>query len=184
MVGMIAVLRMRKGYLQFLEAAAQLLKTHDSLHFVIAGDGGGRELLTQKINALGLQKSVSWLGYREDVPNIMASLNILVLPSTADEGIPQAILQAHAMGKSVVGTNVEGIKEVIRDGETGLLAVPGQSESLAEKIGLLARDPILRQTLGNRGREQSLNYSLTRMCERLEDLYSRYLNPLRPQPRA
>src|SRR5204862_1422704 len=123
-VGMISVLRSWKGHDYFLEAAARILKKRQDVRFVVAGDGPRRETIRNQIAALGQQEKILTLGHREDVPNILASLAVLVLPSTAHEGVPQILLQAQAMGKAIVATTVGGIPEVVTDGETGLLVPP------------------------------------------------------------
>ncbi len=176
LVGMISVLRSWKGHDYFLAAAQELVQQNVRAHFVVTGEGPRRQWIEQKIQELGLSGKVTLLGHREDVPNILASLSILVLPSTAHEGIPQIILQAQSMGKAVIGTSVGGIPEVVRDGETGLLAALQSGPALAEKITRLLNDPALRQRLGQQALAYAQReYSSERMCERLEALYARYL---------
>ena len=173
LVGMISVLRSWKGHATFLEAAALLLKSLGrSVHFVIAGDGPGREELAGRIAGGPWKDRVTLLGHRADVPNVLASLEVLVLPSYAHEGIPQIVLQAQAMGRAVVATRVGGIPEVVEDGTTGLLVPPREAEALAEKVAGLLADAGLRERLGARARERvERDYSLDAMGERLVGLY-------------
>jgi len=173
LVGMISVLRSWKGHATFLEAAAELLKSSKRpVRFVIAGDGPGREELTAKIVQTPWKDHVTLLGHRADVPNVLASLDVLVLPSYAHEGIPQIILQAEAMSRAVVATTVGGIPEVVEDGVTGLLVPPRNSDALAEKIGALLDDSDLRSRLGKAARENiERHHSLDAMGERLLALY-------------
>jgi glycosyltransferase involved in cell wall biosynthesis len=175
LVGMISVLRSWKGHATFLEAAALLLEKHSRpVRFVIAGDGPGRDELAAKIAQTPWKGFVTLLGHRTDVPNILASLDVLVLPSYAHEGIPQIILQAQAMSRAVVATTIGGIPEVVRDGVTGLLIPPKDSQALADKIGILLGDPKLRDRLGEAGRAQvEKNYSIDAMGERLLVLYEK-----------
>ena len=120
LVGMISVLRSWKGHATFMEAAAKLLADSGRrVHFVIAGDGPAREEWTQFIKDKPWAGNVTLLGHRADVPNVLASLAVLVLPSYAHEGIPQIILQAQAMARPVVATTIGGIPEVVEDGVTG-----------------------------------------------------------------
>ena len=173
LVGMISVLRSWKGHATFLEAAAQLLKSGRKVRFVIAGDGPGREELAGKISAEPLKGNVTLLGHRDDVPKVLASLDVLVLPSYAHEGIPQIILQAEAMARAVVATTIGGIPEVVEDGVTGLLVPPRDPDALAQKIGLLLDDPALRTRLGAAARAKiEATYSLDAMGERLLELYA------------
>lgn len=175
LVGMISVLRSWKGHATFLDAAAQLLKSSKRpMRFVIAGDGPGRQELTEKIAQAPWKDGVTLLGHRNDVPNVLASLDVLVLPSFAHEGIPQIILQAQAMSKAVVATTVGGIPEVVEDGATGLLVPPREPTALAEKIGRILDDPDLRRRLGQTARAHiAEQHSLDAMGERLLGLYEK-----------
>jgi len=174
LVGMISVLRSWKGHATFLDAAAQVQRSCGrAVHFVIAGDGPGREELTQKIAQAPWLGQVTLLGHRTDVPNVLAGLDVLVLPSYAHEGIPQIILQAQAMGRAVIGTTVGGIPEVIEDGMNGLLIPPREPVVLAEKIELLLKDAALRERLGAAARQGiEKHHSLDAMGERLLGLYA------------
>ena len=177
-VGMISVLRSWKGHAFFLEAAAELVKQGTPAHFIIAGDGPGRDWLPKEIERLGLTSRVKWLGHREDVQSVLASLAVLVLPSTAHEGVPQIVLQAQATAKPVVGTTVGGIPEVVADGETGFLAPPKDGPALARLIQRLLQDPALRERMGQKAREKvEAFHSLDYMCGRLEEIYRNYLVP-------
>jgi glycosyltransferase involved in cell wall biosynthesis len=173
LVGMISVLRSWKGHATFLDGAAKLLKdSKRPVHFVIAGDGPGREELTGKIGQEPWKNHVTLLGHRDDVPNVLASLDVLVLPSFAHEGIPQIILQAQAMARAVVGTTIGGIPEVVENGVTGLLVPPRDPDALAEKIRLVLDDSDLRARVGRAARENiEKHHSLDAMGERLLGLY-------------
>jgi len=174
LVGMISVLRSWKGHATFLDAAALLLKTSKQpIHFLITGDGPGRQELTDKIAKEPWKGRVTLLGHRSDVPNVLAALDVLVLPSFAHEGIPQIILQAQAMARAVVATTVGGIPEVVEDNVTGLLVPPRNPEALAEKIAALLDNPDLRSRLGKTARaEIEAHHSIDAMGERLLKLYA------------
>jgi len=173
LIGMISVLRSWKGHATFLDAAALLLKqTNRPLHFVIAGDGPGRQELTAKIAQEPWKNHVTLLGHSSDVPNVLASLDVLVLPSYAHEGIPQIILQAQAMSRAIVATTVGGIPEVVTDNLTGLLVPPRNPEALAEKISTLLHDPALRTRLGKSARQSiEQHHTVDAMGHRLLSLY-------------
>ncbi len=173
LVGMISVLRSWKGHDTFLEAAAELLKAGRPIHFIIAGDGPGRAELTQKITASPWRENVTLLGHRTDVENVLASLDVLVLPSYAHEGIPQIILQAQAMARPVVATRIGGIPEVVEDGVTGLIIEPRDAATLAARIMRLMELPALRTQLGTAARAYAeSNHGIDRMGARLLDLYT------------
>jgi glycosyltransferase involved in cell wall biosynthesis len=173
LVGMISVLRSWKGHATFLDTAARLLgEAKRPLRFVIAGDGPAREEWTAKIAQEPWKGRVALLGHRADVPNLLASLDVLALPSYAHEGIPQIVLQAQAMSRPVVATTIGGIPEVVEDGVTGLLVPPRDAEALAEKIGSLLDDPALSSRLGRAARANiEKYYSLDAMGEKLLGLY-------------
>lgn len=175
LVGMISVLRSWKGHATFLDAAARLLKNASRpVRFIIAGEGPGREVLTEKISREPWKDNVTLIGHRTDVPNILASLDVLVLPSYAHEGIPQIVLQAQAMARPVVATTIGGIPEVVADGVTGLLIPPRDDEALANRISSLLDDPARATRLGKAARQSiEENYSLNAMGQRLLELYDR-----------
>ena len=175
LVGMISVLRSWKGHGTFLEAAAKLLKeSRRPVRFVIAGDGPGRQELTEKIAPEPWKDRVTLLGHRNDVPNVLASLDVLVLPSFAHEGIPQIILQAQAMARAVVATTVGGIPEVVENDVTGFLVPPRNPEAMAEKISMILGDPALRSRLGETARKNiEKHHSLDAMGEKLLKLYDK-----------
>ncbi len=173
LVGMISVLRSWKGHATFLEAAAKLLADSGRrIHFVIAGDGPARDEWTRFIQQEPWNGNVTLLGHRSDVPNVLASLDVLVLPSYAHEGIPQIILQAQAMARPVVATTIGGIPEVVKDGVTGLLVPPKDGEALAQKIRAVLDDPALAESLGHAARAHiEKSYSIDAMGARLLELY-------------
>jgi glycosyltransferase involved in cell wall biosynthesis len=173
LVGMISVLRSWKGHATFLDAVALLLKAAKRpMRFVIVGDGPGRDEIAGRIAQEPWARSVTLLGHRADVPNILASLDVLVLPSYAHEGIPQIILQAQAMSCAVVATTIGGIPEVVEDGVTGLLVPPKEPEALAKKMSLLLEDSSLSATLGQNARKHiEKSYSLDAMGARLIEMY-------------
>jgi glycosyltransferase involved in cell wall biosynthesis len=174
LVGMVSVLRSWKGHATFLDAAARLIReSKRSIHFVIAGAGPGEETLRQKIAGEPWKGRVTLLGHRGDIPNVLASLDVLVLPSYAHEGIPQIILQAQAMARPVVATTIGGIPEVVQDNVTGLLVAPKDADALAQKIESLLSDSALANRLRLAGRAQvEGKYSLAAMGERLLRLYA------------
>jgi glycosyltransferase involved in cell wall biosynthesis len=191
LVGMISVLRSWKGHATFLDAAAAYLirNVKRAVRFVIVGDGPGRETLEEKIALEPWKDHVTLLGYRTDIPDILASLDALVLPSYAHEGIPQIILQAQAMSCPVIATTVGGIPEVVENGVTGLLVPPRDPVALAEKITAVLSDPKLADRLVVAARDNvEKHHSLDAMGERLLKLYAathmRVGSPARPRPTA
>ncbi len=178
LVGMISVLRSWKGHDDFIVAAKLFLERSPSspVHFVIAGEGPCQASIRAKIESSGLTDRVHMLGYRGDVPDVLASLAVLILPSYAHEGVPQIVLQAQAMARPVIGTRIGGIPEVIRDGETGWLVPPRDPVALADTLRRVLEAPGLAAEAGRRAFERiSQFHTLDVMGRELEKIYGRYL---------
>ena len=176
-VGMVGVLRSWKGHLFFLKAIPEILKRVGNAHFYIAGDGPQRENIENAIREMSLMEHISLLGHREDVPEIMAALDLIVHPSYANEGIPQSILQAFAMRKPVIASDTGAIGEIVIDRETGFLIKPGDPKEIAESVIELYNNPDLVTLLGNEGRLLVVReHSIEKMLNKIEALYGRLLN--------
>jgi glycosyltransferase involved in cell wall biosynthesis len=143
LIGKIGVIRGWKGYDDFLEAIPIILEKISEARFVIVGDGPGFEQIRSKVRAAGLGDKVALLGHREDVPEIMAALDVQVLASFTGEGTPQVIPQAFAMRTPVVATSIASIPELLGNGERGVLIEPRNPRSLAEGVLKLIDDPDL-----------------------------------------
>lgn len=172
LVGTVGVLRDWKGHADLIEAAGILDGKGLEFTFVIAGGGPDRDVLERKIAGAGLDGVVRMLGHREDVPEVLSALDLFVFPSYANEGVPQALLQAMASGKPVVASHIEPIMEVVADGVTAVLTPPRDPSSLAEAIERLHREGELAGALGRRAREHVVeHHSLKAMTDRMEELY-------------
>ena len=141
LVGKVGVIRGWKGYDEFLEAIPIILEKVSEARFVIVGDGPGFEQIQSKVWAAGLGDRITLLGYREDVPEIMAALDVQVLASHSGEGTPQVIPQAFAMRTPVVATSIASIPDLLGNGERGVLIEPRNPRSLAEGVLKLIGDP-------------------------------------------
>ena len=116
------------------------------------GEGSRLDALTQQVRDLGLERSVIFTGRRDDVPAVTTSLDVAVLPSYREaQGL--TILEAMALSRPVVASNVGGIPEMIEDGRTGLLVPPHDSTALADAILRLLRDHPLADTLARAGHD-------------------------------
>ncbi len=179
-IGMIGVFRRAKGHPILLEAIAILKKQGFKAHFVIVGEGPMMEATQQKAAELGLQSEVTFTGEREDVPDILRTLNLLVMPSI-HEGIPQVGLQALATKTPVVGSDVGGIAAIFRPGKTGRLVPPENPPKLAEAIRDVFDQPELTAQLAEGGRRLvEEEHSFDTMLRQLEAIYLRYLPQHRP----
>ena len=156
LIGSVCFLRNYKGLDHFLEAAVLIVKQVSRCRFVIVGDGPERERLNGLIASLGLNDHVRLTGHRQDVPEVMAALDVFVVSSTAGETLTQTIPQALAMERPVVATRIGSIPDIIQHGETGYLAPPGDPQELAHYILELLRDPEQGAVMAKNGRERVL----------------------------
>jgi glycosyltransferase involved in cell wall biosynthesis len=171
LIGMVSVLRSWKGHDYVIEAAERIRNRLPEARFLLVGDGPRREVLQSMVKEKGLSDTVLMPGHREDVPDIIASLDILVHPSYANEGIPQTLLQGLAMKTPIISSDLKPLLEVIMDGETGLTVPVRDSKALADKIEMLLKDNDLKETLVNNGRKYVMNFSRERMLDLTEELY-------------
>jgi len=175
-IGMVAVIRSWKGHEDFVDAVDMVLKEFPQAKFFIVGDGPRKEIVCNYIKEKGLQDSIIMTGHRDDMPQVMASFDIMVLPSYANEGLPQALLQALSMGRPVVASNVGSIPEIVIDGETGYLIPPRNPSQLADRMISLIKENGLRDEMGKAGRNLvASRFSLEGMLDRIESLYRELL---------
>jgi glycosyltransferase involved in cell wall biosynthesis len=160
-----------KNHELFLRVAAKLAPRFPSLQFVLAGDGPQRQHLEQVAHSLGVGRSILFLGDRRDIPAVLASFDVSVLPSRS-ESLSNVIIESMAAGLPVVAADAGGNCELIRDGETGVLVPLGDEEALGHAIERLLSDVELRREMGHRAREAALaNYSVGKIRDRYQDLY-------------
>jgi len=170
-IGTAAVLEERKGHRFLLEAAAELKRQGRRLKYRIAGDGSQREKLERLAQSMGLQQDVEFLGFVSDVPAFLSAIDIFVLPSLF-EGLGVAVLEAMAAARPVVASDTGGLRELVADGETGLLAAPGDSIALARAIAQLASQPERMRAMGASGRARVEKYfTMEKMARENESYY-------------
>ena len=174
-VGMIARINASyKNQSGFLRAAARLGQRVSKAEFLLVGDGPMRPELEREAAALGLQNRVRFLGDRRDVPAILASMDVSVVPSTS-ESLSNVILESMAAGVPVVATAVGGNVEVGGDGRV-LLVSPNDDEALAAGLERVLADEQLRREMSRRGRQFAQeNFSIERIREQYCELYSEVL---------
>lgn len=169
---MVGVIRGVKRHLLALEVFATLAKERPNLHVWLAGDGPMRHEVERRCDELGLSGRIHFLGYRDDVPELMNAADALLLTSRS-EGVPQVITQALGSGLPVVATNVGGIPELITHGQTGLLAPAEDVAALTAALRSVFEDPAWAQNLGERGRSHVLaRYTLAAMLDATESAYA------------
>ena len=157
--GLIFVSRLveKKGLTHLIEAMARLVAQHPELRLTIIGDGPLREPLTQLVSKLDLQDHVHFAGSlpNAELPNYLRAAQISVMPSV-QEGLGLVTVEAMGCGCAVVASDLPAVRDVVIDGETGLMVQPADSAELAEKIGRLLADDTLRDTLAAAGRRHAL----------------------------
>jgi L-malate glycosyltransferase len=170
-IGAVGRLTPVKGLTYFLEAAQRILRKEPRARFVILGDGELRaELIAQSVR-LGLDGRVRLLGSRSDVYDIVAAMDVFVMPSL-DEGTPMALLEAMALGTPVVASEVGGSPDVVTDRGTGLLVPAAHAEALAAACLTVLSDRALAEAMSARARERvSREFSHETNADRLVDVY-------------
>jgi glycosyltransferase involved in cell wall biosynthesis len=175
LVGTIAILRRKKGHHVLLNAIPLVLEKIPEAVFIFAGDGPQKQNILNRISELGLLNKVVMLGLRKDIPDILKSIDVFVLP-TLQETLGTSFLEAMAMGKPVIGTNVGGVGEVIKDGVNGYLVEPDNPVALADAIIKMFRDKEKAGQMGIEGRKiAKQDFSLEKMREGMFALYSSLL---------
>jgi len=169
LIGIVAMLRCWKGHDCLIEAMTML---PGDIELVIVGDGPRRKALERQISKLGLQGRVRMQGEQADVLPWLRALDIFALPSCANEGVPQALVQAMLVELPCVTTPVGGIPELAEHERTALLVAPRDPPALAAVLGRLAGHAGLRRELGEAARKHCVEgYSYERMLDRLEAIY-------------
>ena len=170
LVGTVGRLDPIKNHPAFLRMAARLAPKFPNVQFVLVGDGPLRANLEAIANEAGLGNRVLFLGDRRDIPAVLASLDITVLPSKS-ESLSNVILESMAAGVAVVAADVGGNTELLTDGETGFLTTDDDG-ALARAVETLLLNDELRINCGRRARLQaSAQYQLDVIRDRYEQLY-------------
>ena len=177
-VGTVLRLEKIKGIEFFVAAANRILAETPEARFVVVGDGRQRPSLERNNGVLKLEDRIRFLGERNDVHDILPTFSIFILPSLV-EGMSMALLEAMATARPIVATRVGGNKDLIRDGENGLLVTPGDSGEMARAALKLLRYPEWAKRLGQSARTDILNHhSADRMVQKLEGIYEELLAPI------
>ncbi len=167
----------QKGIDILLDAVRLLAITHTGFMVLIVGDGVERDFLQKEAKMGGIENRVSFLGFRNEVCEILKSVDVFVLPSRY-EGMPFAILEAMAAGLPVIATDVGDNSFLIDDGITGFIVSPNDSVTLAEKLQILLDNPLLGKTMGKIAQQKVLLYNDARMVRKLETVYDSLLSNL------
>ncbi len=176
LVGTVGHLAAHKGIDLFLEAAALAAAERPDLRFVVVGEGSEEPPLRSLVSRLGLRERVQFTGFREDMPDVFAGLDLFVLASRSGEGSPAVVKEAMAAGVPIAATRLEGLEELVQDGVHALLTPSGNAPALARAMILLASDPALRSRLRAAAAERVHEFTADRMVERTETVYRSLLD--------
>jgi len=168
--GVAARLVPQKG-IEFLIEAAQILKERGlDIGVAIAGDGELKKKLEAMVDARNLRDTVVFCGYQFDIAPFLSALDVFVLPSLW-EGLPIALLEAMAMGLVCVATDIDGVKEVIEHGRTGLLVPARNSTAIADAVQSVLGEQEKFRPIGERAKEEVKKYSWADSARRIADIY-------------
>ncbi len=146
LIGNIGRLSEQKGMNYFIDAAEIVTRNHPEARFVIVGDGELKNQLHERVKSKHLQDVFLFLGYRNDIQNVISQLDFIVL-SSLWEGLPLTPIEAYSVGKTVIGTAVDGTQEIIRNGIDGYLIEPRSAAQIAQKIEKLLDQPKIRRKM-------------------------------------
>ena len=167
LIGIVATLRSWKGHRYLLDALARL--RNREVNLVIVGDGPQRAALESQVDALSLRGRVVFAGQRDDVAPWLRALDVFALPSYANEGVPQALLQAMFAGVACITTDAGAIAEIARHGDTALVVAKEDAAALAGGLDVLLADARMREKLAANARAFVVpRYGLPAMLDRME----------------
>jgi glycosyltransferase involved in cell wall biosynthesis len=179
--GMVAIVRDKKGHEDLIEAVQPMLADRPNLHVVMAGDGPWFNKIRNIVEGKGLGDRIHLLGFRTDVPNVLRGCDFFVLP-THQEALGQSYIEAMAAGLPVIGTDVDGVPELITHGVNGLLVPPHDIAALRAAMTRLIDNPKLRAQLGVAGRLLTdASFTVDGMADETIDFYWRGILERRPQ---
>ncbi|MDP2863383.1 MAG: glycosyltransferase family 4 protein [Desulfobacterales bacterium] len=159
-----------KGHRHLIEAAGNIVDARPNTTFVFLGDGELSDELKNMASKLGLKEKVKFPGWRPDVAEVMSAFDLFVLPSL-NEGMGRVLVEAMALGKPVVASNVGGIPDLVIHNHNGLLVPPADVEGLVKSINIFLHDPKKRKEMGDRGKVVAADYSTDAMIQKIERLY-------------
>jgi glycosyltransferase involved in cell wall biosynthesis len=176
-VGTVGRLTPIKGHIHLLRAAVDIVAERPDIFFVFVGEGELRDDLQRYATEAGIAENVRFPGWRSDVERLLSVFDIFVFPSL-NEGMGKAIVEALAMGRPVVASNVGGIPDLVISGENGILVRPADDHALFEAIKTLCENPDKRRRLGERGRETAAGYNVEAMIHKIDRLYCGLISPV------
>jgi glycosyltransferase involved in cell wall biosynthesis len=173
-LGVVGRIESHKGHLDAFLALERVLKEMPNVHLWIVGDGRYEEVLRRWVADNKMENRIRFLGYRADVLNVIQCFDIQLFPSH-QEGTPNTLYEAMAIGNAPVASTADGQGEILEDGETALLFAPGDSEKMADQILRVLKDDFLRRTLQRNVQVRIKDFDMTRTIATLEATYERIM---------
>ena len=159
-----------KGPEFLIEAAKHIISKYPDTFFMFTGDGYLRQDLEKKAFGLGLKDNIIFLGWRDDAVKIFSIYDVFVLPSL-NEGMGRVLVEAMALGKPIVASNIGGIPDLVTHGKNGFLVPPKNPEQFAKHIQILIEDKEKREKMGLEGKEIAMNFRAENMVKKIDKLY-------------
>lgn len=164
-----------KGVSEYVSAARTLKQEGVAARFLLVGEpdtGNPHSHTNEELKAWSASGDVEWLGLRSDVPQIFARSNIVCLPTYYGEGVPKVLIEAAAAGRAIVTTDIPGCRDIVRDGENGLLIKPRDMQGLVGALRRLIENKELRVRMGERGRELvKAEFTIERVAAQSLEIY-------------
>ena len=174
LLGYVGRLSEEKNLSTLVEAFARALRHDEKMKLILVGPGPSEETLRMLAYERGIGDKVTFTGIRHDVDRILSALDIFVLPSYT-EGCSTSLQEAMASGKAIIGSDIPGISQMVRDSEEAILINPHRVEELEQAILLLCRNPALRAELGRKAEERAKLYDAEVVWGRVLDAYKKSL---------
>jgi glycosyltransferase involved in cell wall biosynthesis len=170
-IGIVGRITEQKGHKYLFDAVAELKNKIDDIRLLVIGVGELQQEFVDYSNQLGLQKSIIFLGYRKDIPKLYSAMNVLCLPSIY-EGLGLVLVEAMLCNTITVGTNVDGIVEIIKDGVNGFLVPPTNSNALAKLLYKISRGEYSKEMLVE-ARKTAMRFDYRENLKNIEREYLR-----------
>ncbi len=181
-IGTVSRLTPTKGHAELLKAASLLLKEHNNLFFLIVGDDGHPshrylKTLEKQVEKLQLDNYVKFTGWYENIPEILSIIDIFVQNPNYPEGLGISILEAMAMAKPTVITNMGGLAETTLNNETGIIVSDYKPEHLADALEVLVKDRNIAQSMGIKARKRiEAQFDLAKNSQKIDELFYNVIN--------
>lgn len=186
LIGTVGRLQEGKGHLEFLEMAKSISVEFPNSRFIIVGEPTKGEehranAIYHKISQIGLGHRLILAGFRKDIPSALAAMDIFAFPSHA-EAFGLVLIEAMAAGLPVISSRCDGVLDIVKDGETGILVEPKSAAQLAKAVRTLLLDASLRHRLSRAGRQDvERRFSIERMVNEVENIYAQCVSADRIQ---